>query len=222
MSVSHLRTRVPLALLALAAVYAPLSARAQEAARSTPPVVVVGVADDRRPYAYLDEKGEAAGFNVDVMRAMARVMGFEVGFVPGSREEVEEALRRGSIDVAAAVLRTEQNAAWADFSAPLLEVEVAGGVPGPTADLCLAVRKGNTGLRDRLDQGLETLRINGQFQRLYDERVGIARMQRPPAGIASWLLPGVVVFLLLLLAGLALWLRSAARPGAGASGPPAG
>jgi ABC-type amino acid transport substrate-binding protein len=198
----------------------PAAARGQQ--RSTPPVIVVGVPDDQSPYAYLDREGEPAGFNVAVLRAMARAMGFEVGFVPGSQAEVEEALRLGKIDVVAALPYTKQRDAWADFSAPLLEVEVSGVSPEPATRLCYGVREGNGALRERLDQGIETLRINGQFQKLYDEHIGITRMHPPGSRLAGWLLPMVIVFLLLLMASFAFWLRSAPGQGTGTSKPPAG
>ncbi|MCK9620432.1 MAG: PAS domain-containing protein [Methylobacter sp.] len=50
-------------------------------------------------------------------------------------------------------------------------------VPGPLLkeyrrEFCFAVRKGNTELRDRLDQGLAIVKANGEYDRLYKKRLG--------------------------------------------------
>jgi len=51
-------------------------------------------------------------------------------------------------------------------------------VPGPLLkeyrrEFCFAVRKGNTGLRDRLDQGLAIVKANGEYDQLYRKWLGL-------------------------------------------------
>lgn len=63
------------------------------------PHIVAGGDHDYPPYEYIDEHGQPAGFNVEVMRAIAEVMGWDVTFKLGPWDEVRRDLATGKIDV---------------------------------------------------------------------------------------------------------------------------
>ena len=54
---------------------------------------------DFPPYEFIDESGEPAGFNVDLIRAIGRIEGFEVEFQLAPWEQSRAAIRRGAIDI---------------------------------------------------------------------------------------------------------------------------
>jgi PAS domain S-box-containing protein len=85
-----------------------------------------------------------------------------------------------------------------------------GGViePGPLLkeyrrEFCFAVRKGNTALRDRLDQGLAIIKASGEYDRLYRKWLDI---QETAAFPVSYVVCGALVAAgLLALLGLWTW-----------------
>ena len=68
----------------------------------------VGVPRDSAPLSYLDERrGEVAGFTVELLRAAAKVGGFEVELVPGWWVHNLPAFRAGRLDVLAQIAQYE-------------------------------------------------------------------------------------------------------------------
>ncbi|MGZ4981525.1 MAG: transporter substrate-binding domain-containing protein, partial [Methylobacter sp.] len=64
-------------------------------------------------------------------------------------------------------------------------------VPGPLLkeyrrEFCFAVRKGNTELRDRLDQGLAIVKANGEYDRLYRKWLGLYDAPTFPVKYVTW------------------------------------
>ncbi len=80
-------------------------------------VVVVGGEDGYKPYETLDEGGRASGFHIDLMRAVAEEMGFEVRFELGGWEDMRTALAAGDIDVLGMFVSAER-AEMVDFARP--------------------------------------------------------------------------------------------------------
>ncbi len=80
-------------------------------------IVVVGGEDGYKPYETFDDSGEAVGFHVDLMKAIAREMGFEVRFELGGWEQVRAALIEGEIDVLGMFVSAER-AESVDFANP--------------------------------------------------------------------------------------------------------
>ncbi len=78
-------------------------------------VIVVGGEDGYRPYETLDEEGQPAGFNVDLMRAIAEETGKEVEFRLGDWPEMRRALEAGEID-ALGMFVSEQRREQVDFA----------------------------------------------------------------------------------------------------------
>lgn len=73
--------------------------------------IVVGADPDYPPYEFRDRNGLPAGFNVDLTRAMAEVMGLTVEFRFGTWSEIRSGLASGAIDVLEG-----QRAALGDFA----------------------------------------------------------------------------------------------------------
>jgi len=61
--------------------------------------ILVGVRSECPPYAFVDPDGEPRGFDVDLVRQIARESGLEVSFRVAKREELRAALISGAIDV---------------------------------------------------------------------------------------------------------------------------
>ena len=80
--------------------------------------IIVGGDRDYPPYEYLDRDGRPAGFNVELTRAIAEVMGMEVEFRLGSWSEVRGDLQSGKIDVLEGMSFSEEREREVDFSTP--------------------------------------------------------------------------------------------------------
>jgi serine/threonine protein kinase/ABC-type amino acid transport substrate-binding protein len=104
-----------------------------------------GVSVDYPPYEYLDADGQPAGFAVDLLRAVAAEMGFELDPHPSLWSEQLELFRAGELDMVASMLRSERRDEWVDFATPMLNVEYS-----------IFVRKGTSGIT-----GLDDLRGQG-------------------------------------------------------------
>ncbi|HJV33514.1 transporter substrate-binding domain-containing protein [Geomonas sp.] len=70
------------------------------------------------PYEYLDEKGKPAGYNVDLTRAIADVMGMKVEFRFDDWSKLRAALPAGQIDILEGVSYSEERTRTIDFSPP--------------------------------------------------------------------------------------------------------
>ncbi|MEN3008485.1 basic amino acid ABC transporter substrate-binding protein [Pseudothermotoga sp.] len=80
--------------------------------------ITVGTSADFPPFEYI-EKGQFVGFDMDLMREIAKIAGFELKFVDMSFDSLIPALRAGQIDVAAAAMTiTEERKQVVDFSIP--------------------------------------------------------------------------------------------------------
>jgi len=103
-------------LVALAALAAPPAAETPEtlAART----IVVGGDRDYPPYEFLDREGRPAGYNVDLTRAIADVMGMRVEVRLGGWAEMRGALREGRIDVLQGMSVSDDRERQVDFTPP--------------------------------------------------------------------------------------------------------
>jgi polar amino acid transport system substrate-binding protein len=82
------------------------------------PVVDVGGDYGYPPYEFLDEEGRPSGFNVELTRAIARVMGMEVDIRLGSWNEMRRGLMAGEIDILQGMVPSEERATQVDFTLP--------------------------------------------------------------------------------------------------------
>ncbi len=85
-----------------------------------PPVtIVVGGGDrDYPPYEFLDKDGKLAGYNVDLTRAIAEVMGMQVEFRSGGWSEMRNALQGRTVDVLQGISYSDDRTKTLSFSPP--------------------------------------------------------------------------------------------------------
>jgi len=88
-----------------------------EEAVDTSPVIVGG---DRAypPYEFIDKDGNPAGYNVDLTRAIAEVMGIKVEFRFGNWSEIRSDLQGKKIDLLQGLSYSDERARTVDFSPP--------------------------------------------------------------------------------------------------------
>jgi polar amino acid transport system substrate-binding protein len=98
-------------------VWAALPSRAAASA-AEPQTVVVGGDRDYPPYEFLDRDGNPAGYNVDLTRAIAEVMGLRVEIRLGGWPEMWAALQDGRVDALQGVSYSEERAKKLDLSPP--------------------------------------------------------------------------------------------------------
>jgi polar amino acid transport system substrate-binding protein len=80
--------------------------------------IIVGGDRDYPPYEFLDSNGKPTGYNVELTRAIAEVMGLQVEFRLGGWSEQLRDLKEGRIDLLQGFSWSEQRAAQIDFIPP--------------------------------------------------------------------------------------------------------
>ena len=80
--------------------------------------IIVGGDRDYPPYEFLDSNGKPTGYNVELTRAIAEVMGLQVEFRLGGWSEQLRDLKEGKIDLLQGISWSEQRAAQIDFTPP--------------------------------------------------------------------------------------------------------
>lgn len=80
--------------------------------------ITVGADRDYPPYEFIDKNGQPAGYNVDLTRAIAEIMGMKVQFRFGGWSEIRTALLDGSVDVLQGISFSEERAQTLAFSPP--------------------------------------------------------------------------------------------------------
>jgi len=96
----------------------PVPIQAQEMEVASPTAIVIGGDRDYPPYEFLDKDGKPAGYNVDLSRAIADVMGMQVEFRFGGWSEMRSALMKGSVDVLQGISYSGDRAKILAFSPP--------------------------------------------------------------------------------------------------------
>ncbi|GFO60649.1 histidine kinase [Geomonas silvestris] len=99
---------------------APATARAQQVAPGAGhrAAIVVGGDRDYPPYEFIDRDGRPSGYNVELTKAIAEVMGMKVEFRLGAWSEMRTALQNGSVDVLQGMSYSDERLAEVDFSLP--------------------------------------------------------------------------------------------------------
>ena len=133
------------ALLALLFICAIPGADAAEVVPAGVKTVIVGGDRDYPPYEFIDPSGHPAGYNVDLTRAIAEVMGMKVEFRLGSWSEMRAALKAGKVDVLQGMSYSAERSSEVDFSLPHTVVNHAifARKDAPTVD-SLSELKGKT------------------------------------------------------------------------------
>ncbi|MGM0566365.1 MAG: transporter substrate-binding domain-containing protein [Bacteroidota bacterium] len=107
-----------------------------------PDTIHIASEPDYPPYCTVDENGNADGFSVELFKAAADAVGFNVHVKVGVWNHIKSDLAEGRIDALPLVGRTPEREELFDFTMPYLSLHGA-----------VFVRKGNTGI-----QSLEDLR----------------------------------------------------------------
>ena len=95
--------------------------RAESADTASSPLkqtIIVGGDRDYPPYEFIDQNGHPAGYNVELTRAIANVMGFRVEFRLGSWSEMRKALQDGTVDVLEGMSWSQEREREVEFSTP--------------------------------------------------------------------------------------------------------
>ncbi|OGU16426.1 MAG: histidine kinase [Geobacteraceae bacterium GWC2_53_11] len=284
-----------LLLLPLLILSPPHPAMAAPATKNEPQVIIIGGDRDYPPYEFIDKDGQPAGYNVELTRTIAEVMGMRVEIRLGGWAEMRRALQSGEVDALQGMSWSQERAGEVDFSLPHTVVNhavfarsnspavgslddlagrtvavhrlgimhdylvkngsqarlvltdtpadamrmVADGktdfavvaiVPGmylirelklgnvlpvvrnvATHRYCYAVDKGDAELLSRLNEGLAILKKTGQYEKIYNKWLGVLEPQHVDLRTTVKYAAVVVVPLLLLLGGFALWSRTLHR-----------
>ena len=99
--------------------------------------IIVGGDSDFPPYEYLDARGQPAGFNVDLTRAIAKKMGFLVEIRLGTWNKIRAGLKDGDIQVVEGMFYSAERDRTYSFSPPHSTVQCA-----------IVTRKGSPPLSD--------------------------------------------------------------------------
>jgi ABC-type amino acid transport substrate-binding protein/two-component sensor histidine kinase len=78
--------------------------------------ILVGGDESYPPFEFLDDQGNPAGFNVDLTRAIAREMGFEVEIKLGPWSQITAMLARGEIDLIQGMMYSPERDRVFDFA----------------------------------------------------------------------------------------------------------
>jgi len=88
-----------------------------EAVSENPPVLIVGDDVNYPPYSFLDDDGNPAGFNVELVRAVGAAMGYEVEIRLDEWSRTRKALEAGEIDVISGMFHSPEREELYSFSA---------------------------------------------------------------------------------------------------------
>lgn len=102
---------------------APSAAAEQPAFQNN--TVIVGGNSNYPPYEFIGKNGQPAGFNIDLTRAVAKVMGMNVQIRLGTYEERIRALEAGTIDAMGGFSYSDERARLFDFSPPHTLINLA-------------------------------------------------------------------------------------------------
>jgi polar amino acid transport system substrate-binding protein len=96
----------------------PIASPAVEMELPSPTTIVIGGDRDYPPYEFLDKDNKPAGYNVDLTRAIADVMGMQVEFRFGGWSEMRNALMSGAVDVLQGISYSDDRTKTISFSPP--------------------------------------------------------------------------------------------------------
>jgi polar amino acid transport system substrate-binding protein len=139
---------------------------------------IVGIDAEYPPYSYLDQEGNAIGFDVDSMTWIAEQQGFEVKFQPTAWDGIIPALQAGKIDlIYSGMTITDERREKVAFSIPYWKVNQSVAVyddSGYTMDdfnagtLVIGAQRGTTGAFWVEENLIETGIMPEENLKLYD------------------------------------------------------
>ena len=87
--------------------------------------IIVGGESNNPPFSFLNDKGDPAGFSVDLTRAIAKTMGMEVEIRLSLWAKARKDLEAGKIDIILGMFYSEERAEIYDFSPPFVFISNA-------------------------------------------------------------------------------------------------
>jgi ABC-type amino acid transport substrate-binding protein/two-component sensor histidine kinase len=81
-------------------------------------VIIVGGDNNFPPYEFLDKNGYPTGYNIELMKEVARIMGLDIQIQLATWDDARSALEKGEIDVLAGMFYSEERDKEVDFSDP--------------------------------------------------------------------------------------------------------
>jgi len=122
-NIAHILSRVlkggtAAAALLLILLACPAGSPAVEIEVASPTTIIVGGDRDYPPYEFLDKDNKPAGYNVELTRAIADVMGMKVEFRFGGWSEMRNALMGGAVDVLQGISYSDDRTKTISFSPP--------------------------------------------------------------------------------------------------------
>lgn len=81
-------------------------------------VIVVGGDHNYPPYEFVNADGQPDGYNVEMTKAIAKVMGIEVEIRLGPWDQIREKLESGEIDIVQGMIKSVERDRYFDFAAP--------------------------------------------------------------------------------------------------------
>lgn len=105
------------------------------AGQPSPEPLRAGINVDFPPYEFVNARGAPDGFDVAVLRAVARVMALRVEFAPGPWDQVRRDLEERRLDILAGMLYSAERDELVDFSTPYLTVHYSIFVRRGTEDV---------------------------------------------------------------------------------------
>jgi len=166
---------------------------------------IIRVGGDRAypPFEFLDETGQPAGFNIDLVRAVARTMGLTLQIELSSWSEARARLDHGIVDMLAGMYASPLRLTTTDFSQPYYNTDYSlftrkgSGISGleDIRSLRIAVQNGDLGHEFLVAQGMESnlITLNDRlelFQALIDGKADCAIF----SATAGWLVLGEAAF----------------------------
>ncbi|GAA5027844.1 hypothetical protein GCM10011506_15840 [Marivirga lumbricoides] len=86
---------------------------------NSPDTIIYGIDSSYEPYEFVDEDGNAAGFNVELIRAISAELGKEVVILPDSWKNTRKALEQTGIVNVAAYFKSAERGSVVSFSQPI-------------------------------------------------------------------------------------------------------
>lgn len=80
--------------------------------------IIVGYDNNYPPYEFVNDKGEATGYNIDLIKAIAKELNIELEFRAGVWSEIRSAFDNHQIDLLSGMFYTPERNKYYDFSVP--------------------------------------------------------------------------------------------------------
>lgn len=98
-------------------------------------VIRVGFDKSLPPLSYLDQNGEPAGFDIELIRKVAEHQGYQLQFTPLELEDALQLLKEGQLDVIVGLKYTSTRNSFFDFSDSYLTMSDAVVIPSNIRDI---------------------------------------------------------------------------------------